>query len=110
MTQHINSKLVESKQRQIVEGDFFRYLGVRRAMPSHDVNHCERIGKERSKKDSSANFEGKYCHDGMPRKTKIPMQPEVVRAELKATADCDSGVMFGLDLMEGAERQNMKAY
>ncbi|EGZ30653.1 hypothetical protein PHYSODRAFT_421212, partial [Phytophthora sojae] len=51
-----------------------------------------------------------YCHDGIPHKTKIPRKPEGVGAELKAIADGDSGVLLGLDLMEGAERQRQKPY
>ncbi|POM61871.1 hypothetical protein PHPALM_29050 [Phytophthora palmivora] len=52
--------------------------------------------------------EGKYCHDDMPHKTKIPRKTEEVGAELKAVADGDSGVLLGWDLMEDAEHQKMK--
>ncbi|POM59331.1 hypothetical protein PHPALM_31954 [Phytophthora palmivora] len=58
----------------------------------------------------SPGKEGKYCHDGMPHKTKIPRKPEGVGAKLKAVADGDAGVLLGFDLMEGAERQKMKLY
>ncbi|KAJ8566255.1 hypothetical protein ON010_g6869 [Phytophthora cinnamomi] len=54
--------------------------------------------------------EGKYCHDGMPHKTKFPRKPEGAGAELKSVADGDSGVLLGVDLVEGVERQNQKAY
>ncbi|GMF59478.1 unnamed protein product [Phytophthora fragariaefolia] len=54
--------------------------------------------------------EGKYCYDGIPHKTKIPRKPEGVGAELNAIADGDSGVLLGLDLMEGAEHQRQKPY
>ncbi|EGZ11818.1 hypothetical protein PHYSODRAFT_444785, partial [Phytophthora sojae] len=38
--------------------------------------------------------EGKYCHDGIPHKTRIPIKPEGVGAELKTIADGDSGVLL----------------
>ncbi|GMG16270.1 unnamed protein product [Phytophthora fragariaefolia] len=65
------------------------------------VNECMGVWKGK---------QGKYCHDGIPHKTKIPRKSEVVGAELKAIADGDSGVLLGLDLIEGAERQRQKPF
>ncbi|KAF4146597.1 Transposase IS4, partial [Phytophthora infestans] len=54
--------------------------------------------------------EGKYCHDGVPHKTKTIRKPEGLRVELKALADGDTGIMLRLELMEGATRQRAKPY
>ncbi|KAG1688951.1 hypothetical protein DVH05_002937 [Phytophthora capsici] len=52
----------------------------------------------------------KYCHDGIPHKTKIVRKPEGLCAELKAIADGDTGVILCLELVEGAVRQSQKTY
>ncbi|GMF26894.1 unnamed protein product [Phytophthora lilii] len=54
--------------------------------------------------------EGKYCHDGIPHKTKIVRKPEGLGAELKAIADGDTGIILSLELVEGSTRQRQKPY
>ncbi|KAF4136960.1 Transposase IS4, partial [Phytophthora infestans] len=54
--------------------------------------------------------EEKYTHDGIPHLTKIQRKPEGVGAELKSIGDGDTGILLGLDIMEGAQRQRQKAY
>ncbi|OWY95099.1 hypothetical protein PHMEG_00034987, partial [Phytophthora megakarya] len=54
--------------------------------------------------------EGKYCHDGLPHKTKIARKPEGKGTELKSIADGESGVLLGLELVEGKDRQRAKQY
>ncbi|OQR88090.1 hypothetical protein ACHHYP_07563 [Achlya hypogyna] len=54
--------------------------------------------------------EGKYCVDGMPHKTKIPRKPESIGVEMKAVACGESGILLRIEIMEGKERQKMKAY
>ncbi len=46
-------------------------------------------------------------HDGL---TKIARKPEGVGIELKALASGEMGIIVGLDIMEGKERQKMKKY
>jgi hypothetical protein len=45
--------------------------------------------------------EAKYTVDGLPHKTKIQRKPEGKGAELKSMADGDSGILLGLDIVEG---------
>ncbi|KAJ8535180.1 hypothetical protein ON010_g13558 [Phytophthora cinnamomi] len=54
--------------------------------------------------------EGKYCRDGMPHKTKLVRKPEGLGVELKAIADGDTGIILGLELVEGSAQQRQKAY
>ncbi|KUF99681.1 hypothetical protein AM588_10008680 [Phytophthora nicotianae] len=54
--------------------------------------------------------ESKYCHDGLPHKTKIARKPEGKGTEIKSIADGQSGVLLGLELVEGAVRQREKLY
>ncbi|POM58710.1 Hypothetical protein PHPALM_36607 [Phytophthora palmivora] len=54
--------------------------------------------------------EEKYTHDGIPHLTKIKRKPEGVGTEVKSIADGDTGVLLGLEIMEGAHRQRQKAY
>ncbi|KAF4147522.1 Transposase IS4 [Phytophthora infestans] len=61
--------------------------------------------------DMSMNaWKRKYCHDGVPHKTKIFRKLEGLKVELKALADGDTGIMLMLELMEGATRQRAKPY
>ncbi|EGZ15938.1 hypothetical protein PHYSODRAFT_509615 [Phytophthora sojae] len=54
--------------------------------------------------------DAKYTHDGLPHVTKIARKPEGKGTELKSLADGDSGVLLGLELMEGTARQRRKEY
>ncbi|OWY99251.1 hypothetical protein PHMEG_00029778 [Phytophthora megakarya] len=54
--------------------------------------------------------EADYCHDGLPHKTKIARKPEGKGTELKSIADGESGVLLGLELVEGQGRQRSKQY
>ena len=51
-----------------------------------------------------------FAVNAMPHKTKIIRKPRGVGAEAKALADGDSGVMLGLDFMEGQARQHQKQW
>ena len=54
--------------------------------------------------------DGKYRHDGMPHKTKIPRKPEGVGAEMKSLCCGITGIMLKLDIMEGKDRQAAKPF
>ena len=54
--------------------------------------------------------DGKYRHDGMPHKTKIPRKPEGVGAEMKLLCCGTTGIMLKLDIMEGKDRQAVKPF
>ena len=47
---------------------------------------------------------------GLPHKTKIMRKPEGVGAEMKSLADCRTGCMMMIDLMEGMERNAVKEF
>ncbi|DAZ93699.1 TPA: hypothetical protein N0F65_009250 [Lagenidium giganteum] len=64
-----------------------------------DESMVQRYGKE-----------SKYHHLGLPHKTKIPLKPVSQGAEIKTIADAQSGVILGLELVEGKERQRQKQY
>ena len=51
--------------------------------------------------------DGKYRHDGMPHKTKIPRK---VGAEMKSLCCRTTGIMLKLDIMEGKDRQGAKPF
>lgn len=48
-------------------------------------------------------LEGKWSIKGMPHVTKIARKPKGVGAEVKSLADGESGVLLGLEIMEGRE-------
>ena len=54
--------------------------------------------------------DGKYRHDGMPYKTKIPQKPEGVGAEMKSLCCGTTGIMLKLDIMDGKDRQAANFY
>ena len=47
---------------------------------------------------------------GLPHKTKIMRKPEGVGAEFKSLADCLSGCMLFIDIMEGMERNAVNEF
>jgi len=47
---------------------------------------------------------------GIPRLTKITWKPQGLGAEMKAVACGDSGMLLGLDIQEGKERNSQKKY
>ena len=51
--------------------------------------------------------DGKYRHDGMPHKTKIPWKPQGVGAEMKSLCCGVTGIIMKL---EGKDRQAAKPY
>ena len=55
-------------------------------------------------------IEQKYHHLGVPHKTKIPRKPVSQGVELKAIADGDTGILMGIEIVEGKERQRRKAF
>ncbi|ETN07349.1 hypothetical protein PPTG_13281 [Phytophthora nicotianae INRA-310] len=65
------------------------------------VDECMSVWKGR---------EAKFTHDGLPHKTKIARKPEGKGTELKFLADGDSGVLLGLELVEGVALQRQKAH
>ncbi|OQR82277.1 hypothetical protein ACHHYP_16291 [Achlya hypogyna] len=51
-----------------------------------------------------------YSTSGLPHKTKIKRKPEGVGADIKSVACSTTGVLLGLDIMEGQSRQHAKPY
>ncbi|KAJ0407213.1 hypothetical protein ATCC90586_004525 [Pythium insidiosum] len=107
MLHHTNYTLVARGCAPITDGDWFRWIGIRLAMAFEP-----RRGPTRTYWESDAwkGKEGKYSHDGLPHKTKIARKPEGKGTELKAIADGDSGILLGLELVEGTTRQRAKPY
>lgn len=52
----------------------------------------------------------KNAVEGMPQVSKIQRKPEGIGAEMKALCDSDTGIIMGLDIMEGKTRQQEKPY
>ncbi|GMF35412.1 unnamed protein product [Phytophthora fragariaefolia] len=99
-----NNNLRVPNYRTISEGEQFRWIGIRLAMamePRRGSLKCMSTWKGKEKK---------YAEEGLPHKTKIIRKTEGVGTELKAIADDDSGVLLGLELVEGTERQKQKPY
>jgi hypothetical protein len=51
--------------------------------------------------------ERNYAHDGLSMRTKIIRKPDT---ELKSITDAHTGILLGVELMEGSERQKQKKY
>ena len=54
--------------------------------------------------------DGKYVVNGMPHITKIKRKPKGVGAELKSIACAQSGIILGLEIVEGKEVDSTKKY
>jgi len=61
-----------------------------------------------SKRDFGVD--GKYHLHGMPHVTKIVRKPKGVGLELKALADCESGIMLRLEIQKGKAAMASKEY
>jgi hypothetical protein len=51
-----------------------------------------------------------FCHSALPHQTKIIRKPVSKGTEIKAIADGQTGILLGLDIMEGKEKQHLKRY
>ena len=55
-------------------------------------------------------LDGDYAVEGLPHVTKIARKPRGIGAELKASADGESGIMLHLEMIEGKERESIKKW